>query len=127
MRAALAGLLLAGLLAAPAAADGGAQVYRSFFLTQRAPDLAATTVSANVPFGLPSGVSAPVAVVCDLGPIAAYVALGGVTADPALSMLILPGQCATLNATGSTNLAAITAAGASDTPIIETMLGSGTP
>lgn len=124
--AAIAGALAAVIGAAPAHAQG-AQVYHSFLLTARAPNIVATPTSQNEFFGLPQGVTAPVALVCNAGPVVAYVAVGGVTiaADPDLSMPVLPGKCSSLNATGSTNIAAITDPLASDTPTLLIMLGSG--
>jgi hypothetical protein len=128
LRAAILTAMLS-LGAAQAHAQSGAQVYSSFFLTARAPNIVAGPVSTNEPFGLPLGVTAPVARVCNLGPVTAYVAIGGVTiaADPSLSMPVLAGKCESLNATGSTNIAAITDPLASDTPTLLVMLGSGSP
>jgi hypothetical protein len=57
--------------------SGGAQVYSSFFLTARAPNIIAGPTSTNEPFGLPAGVTAPVALICNEGPVIAYVAVGG--------------------------------------------------
>lgn len=115
--------LLALLQASAALAQGGAQVYTSFFLTARAPDIIATTVSQRVALGA----AVPVAVVCNFGPDNVYVALGGVTvtASSSSSFLITVGQCARLSASASTNLAAVAAGDTGST--VQTMLGSGNP
>ena len=126
---AIAAVIAAAIYATHASAQSGAQVYSSFLLSSRAPNIVAGPASTNESFGLPIGVSAPVARVCNTGPVIAYVAVGGVTvaADPNLSMPVLPGACVSLNATGSTNIAAITDPLATDTSTLLVMLGSGSP
>jgi hypothetical protein len=109
--------------------SGGAQTYSSFLLTARAPNILVGTISTNEALGLPAGVTAPVALVCNTGPVTAYVAIGGVlvAADPSLSMPVVAGKCISMNATGSTNIAAITDATADQSPTLMVMLGQGNP
>jgi hypothetical protein len=121
--------MMAAILSQAPAHAQGAQVYHSFLLTARGPNIVATPQSQNLSLGLPSDVTAPVARVCNSGPVLAYVAVGNTTvvADPALSMPVRPGECVSLNATGATNIAAITDPNAGDTPTLLVMLGSGSP
>jgi len=127
--AAIAATIAASLIGASPAHAQGAQVYNSFLLTARAPNIVANTVSQNESLGLPTGETVTVAYVCNAGAVLAYVAIGNTTvsADPNLGMPVIPGKCALLNATGATNIAAITDPTAGDTTTLLVMLGYGSP
>lgn len=110
------------LLAGPALAQFPAPVYQSFAPTARAPDLTAGVATARVALG----VVAPVAYVCNVGTVTAYVKLGTVTvvASLAADVPVQAGACITLSAARATHLAGITA---SSTAVVQVTLGSGSP
>jgi hypothetical protein len=97
-----------------------ARTYGIFTPTGRAPNLAATTVSARVTLG----VAGPVAWVCNTGSDDVFVRFGTSTvlATTNADTLIRGGMCVQLDATGATHLASITASGSTT---LVTSIGNG--
>lgn len=106
-----------------------AAAQQGFFPQKRIADIIATPVSQTVPFALASGISVETAWVCNMGQALVYVAFGtaSITADPALASPIMPAHCETFQTAGALYMAAVTQAGEIDTPLIQTVIGSGRP
>lgn len=121
--AALAALFGSALPAAaqPAPQMGQAQVYNAFTLVGRITDLSVTTSSANTSF---SALRAPVAMIFNTGSNWAYVALkaSAATATVAAGIPVPPNSCVVVNASGMSNIAAITA---TSTTTLQVALGTG--
>jgi len=123
-RLVLAASVAFGLAVQPSAAqspqNNQVETYSAWTLIARAPDLSVTTVTSRVAFGT----AGPVARVCNIGGLQAYVSLGGnaVTATLSGSIMVPQGACVSLNATGATYIAALTP---SDTTTLQVELGTG--